>query len=162
GAILFETLTGRPPFRAETPLETLMEVVEKEPPRPSSFNRRISRDLETICLKCLEKKPALRYPSAEALADELDRWLRREPIHPRPVGTVGRVLRWCQRNPTMAGLAAALMGLVVLALVGAGLFALSLKFRELRDQALDARDQAERETAKAIVARNEAEDAKNV
>jgi WD40 repeat protein/serine/threonine protein kinase len=157
GAILFETLTGRPPFRAETPLETLMEVIEKEPPRPSAFNHRISRDLETICLKCLEKKPNLRYPSAEALADELDRWLRREPIQARPVGTLGRLLRWCQRNPTMAGLTASLVGLILLTLVGVGLVALNLKMQALKNQADDAREQAENETAKAIVARNDAE-----
>ena len=113
GVVLYERLTGRPPFDGESALEILRRVREAEPRRPTSIIQGLNRDLETICLKCLEKEPAKRYGSAETLADDLDRWLRGEPILARPVGQVERVWRWSRRNQT----ASILLATVVLALL---------------------------------------------
>ena len=104
GAILYELLTGRAPFRASTPLETMRKVLEEEPTRPRSLYRFADPELETICLKCMEKEPRRRYGSAEALADDLERWLRKEPILARRTTTVERVWKWMRRNPKVATL----------------------------------------------------------
>jgi serine/threonine-protein kinase len=119
GVLLYELLTGRPPFRADEPLETLRQVRDEEPVPPRRLRPRLSRDLETVCLKCLQKGPRRRYPSAEALADDLDRWLGGHPIQARPVGRWARGLKWARRHPERAALAAVAAALVLAAVASA-------------------------------------------
>jgi serine/threonine-protein kinase len=121
GAILYELLTGRPPFRAETAAETVLQVISQEPASPSRLNAKIPRDLETVCLKCLHKEPGQRYATAAALADDLRRFGEGRPIRARPVGWAERSWRWCRRNPTAAALVATAVALVGLA-IGGGLW----------------------------------------
>jgi hypothetical protein len=118
GAILYALLTGQPPFRGDTMLDTLNQVKGQEVTPPSRLNPRVDRDLDTICRKCLEKEPARRYASAEALAEELERWLRGEPIQARPVGHMDRLRRWCQRNPGVAAMAAVVAVLLIGGMIG--------------------------------------------
>src|SRR5262249_58013229 len=101
GAVLYALLTGRPPFVADTILETIEQVRGRQPTPPSRINPRVGRDLETICLRCLEKDPWRRYASADALADDLRRWLHGAPIAARPVGAAARVWMWARRNPIL-------------------------------------------------------------
>jgi tetratricopeptide (TPR) repeat protein/predicted Ser/Thr protein kinase len=136
GAVLYEVLTGRPPFRAASALETLGQVRSQEPVAPGELQPATPRDLETVCLKCLEKEPARRYPSAGELADDLRRFLDGKPVRARPVGRVERLWRWCRRNPAVAGLLAAL----VLALFG-GFAGVTGKWREA-EEAREEADQA--------------------
>jgi serine/threonine-protein kinase len=107
GAILYEGLTGRPPFRAETAVETLRQVVAEEPAPPSRLNAKVPRDLETICLKCLNKDPQRRYPTAAALADDLQRYDRGETISARHPSRLERIIKWARRRPAVAALVGA-------------------------------------------------------
>jgi tetratricopeptide (TPR) repeat protein/predicted Ser/Thr protein kinase len=117
GAILYELLTGRPPFLAEGVTETLRQVVQQPPVRPSVLQRKLPRDVETICLKCLEKNPRDRYASAEALAEDLERFLELRPIRARRSLPWERVAKWARRRPT----AAALLAVTLCALLAGGL-----------------------------------------
>jgi WD40 repeat protein len=106
GAILYDLLTGRPPFRGESVLATLAQVAHTEPVAPCRLQPNVPRDIETICLKCLNKEPARRYSSAAALAEDLRRYLAGEPVVARPISTVGRAARWARRRPAVATLLA--------------------------------------------------------
>jgi tRNA A-37 threonylcarbamoyl transferase component Bud32 len=102
GAILYELLTGRPPALAETAMDTLVQVIEREPPRPRELNRRVPRDLEWICLRCLSKAPADRYPTSADFGEDLERFLAGEPVEARPPGPLRRLARWARREPPLA------------------------------------------------------------
>ena len=108
GAILYQLLTGRPPFKGERPMEILRRVMEQEPTHPNLINPSVDRDLAIICLKCLDKNPTRRYACALEFAEDLERWQRREPILARPAGAILRLRRWSARNPALATLIAGL------------------------------------------------------
>jgi serine/threonine protein kinase len=118
GAVLYELLTGRPPFQAETPMDTILQVLEREPERPRKLNPRVDRDLETICLKCLQREPEQRYGSAEAVAGDLERWLEGEPISARRSSFWEVTRKWIRRNRTLTLLiiVSALLVMLVVAL----------------------------------------------
>jgi WD40 repeat protein/tRNA A-37 threonylcarbamoyl transferase component Bud32 len=118
GAVLYVLLTGKPVFPADTPLETIRRVIEQEPVRPRLANPAVDRDLETICLKCLHKEPARRYASAQALAEDLECWLRAEPIQARRATQVEKIWLWCRRQPMRAGLTGALLLVFAVGLAG--------------------------------------------
>lgn len=144
GAVLYCLLTGRPPFQSSNVLETLKQVLTTEPVSPRLLNPAVDRDLETICLKCLEKQPARRLKSAQDLAEELGRYLAGEPIRSRRVGPVARVARWCRRNPlpmALTILVGVLFGVAGIAWILAGEAARTKKVASIKErlqQVIDA------------------------
>jgi tetratricopeptide (TPR) repeat protein len=142
GAILYEALTGRPPFHAETAIATLAQVRQDDPISPRRLQPTVPRDLETICLKCLQKEPGRRYATAEDLADDLRRFQAGKTVRARPVGKGERVVRWCRRKPGVAALLAALV--LVLLAGGAGVLWQWQRARRERDTANQEKERAER------------------
>jgi eukaryotic-like serine/threonine-protein kinase len=161
GAVLYAMLIGRPPFQADNPVETLRQVMERDPVSPRQLNPAIPVDLETICLKCLEKVASRRYATAQEVADELGRFLDGKPILARPVSSLNRAWRWCQRNRAVAALLAAVAASLVIGIAVSSYFAfeadrradenfrLAIKNRDLAREEKRARGDAEisRETA---------------
>jgi serine/threonine-protein kinase len=137
GAILYALLTGRPPFQGPTVLETLGKIKEQEPQPPSSINARVDRELEAVSLKCLDKEPARRYASAEALAEDLERWLRGEPIAARPAGRAERLWRWARRHRLAVG-AAACVVLMLTVLAGSAGWVLGDRATRKKETAREA------------------------
>jgi serine/threonine protein kinase/WD40 repeat protein len=151
GAILYHLLTGRAPFMAETLTQTLRLVIECEAVMPRLLNPNVPRDLETICIKCLEKEPARRYASAQELADELNRFLNDEPIRARPILPIAKLARWCRRKPTLA--ASSIIAIILLLVIAVGSPIAAIRIDRERKAAETARlraEHAERETQKQL------------
>jgi hypothetical protein len=149
GAILYEALTGRPPFRAATVLDTVLQVIEKEPEHPRAVNPAADRDLSVIALKCLSKDPARRYPSAAALAEDLDRWANGEPILARPAPAWEKGWKWAKRHPA----AAALLATCALA-IGGGVAGLAVSNARIAEKQRET-DAALQERTAALIKSDE-------
>ncbi len=150
GAIVYELLTARPPFVGQSIIETLRLASENTPERPSSLAQNIPRDLETICLKCLEREPASRYPSATALATDLENWLEGKPILARPIGAAEQLWRWARRNPLPAALIASVAMLLAATAVVATVSA--IRIEKARDRAVIAEAQATEKLYESLLA----------
>jgi thiol-disulfide isomerase/thioredoxin/tRNA A-37 threonylcarbamoyl transferase component Bud32/tetratricopeptide (TPR) repeat protein len=155
GALLYDLLTGQPPFEAATALDALVKVVEEEPRPPHEINPNVDRDLETICLKCLEKDPRRRYASAAALAHDLERYLGGEPIHARRVGSLERVRKWVRRRPASA----AVVGVLCVAAVALSLggWVVSAQLDAARRRAVENEQEADRQRQQAVQSEQEAD-----
>jgi tetratricopeptide (TPR) repeat protein len=160
GAILYETLTGRPPFKAATPMETMLQVIHDEPVPPRRFQPAVPAELETICLKCLSKDPAHRYASAAVLADDLKRFLNGEPIRARPSTRWEQTIKWAKRKPAISGLVG-VSAVALLTLFGVVL-GFTLKLGAALKATEDQRDLAEKREQDADRQRAEAEQARAV
>ena len=132
GVVLYEMITGRPPFRAANSVETMRQVIDNDPAPPRTLNSEIPSDLETICLKCLSKLPMERYQTSQELADELQRFLEGRPIVARPISSVRRAWRWCQRNRMTAGL----ITLLVISLLSGTLVSSAMWWKSRRNEIL--------------------------
>jgi WD40 repeat protein len=148
GAILYELLTGRPPFKAETPLDTVLQVLHDEPISVTRLRPNVPRDLETICLKCLQKDPRKRYTSALVLAEDLRRFLDREPIVARPPSALYQWGKFAQRNKALVGGVAGVLAALALGAIAAGLFA--VRATEQRGRAEDYARRADQERDAAL------------
>ncbi len=169
GAILYAALTGAAAFHADSDLNTLRQVIEDSPSSPRSSRPEVDRNLENICLKCLEKRPASRYASARHLTDDLERYLNGEAVLARPVGSLERAGRWCRRHPLSASLVAALMAVVTTAFIAVWwqwkeaiaqqhlAETNAVKFEAQRDRAIAATTQAEANAAETQYQRSLAE-----
>ena len=151
GAILYQLLTGRPPFVGEALADTLRQVLNEEPLRPRLLNPTVPLELETIGLKCLEKEPDRRYPTAQALAEELGRFLEHRPILARPLGPAGKVWRWCRRKPALASLGAGVIVLLLAVAIGS-----PLAVYHINRERLVALKQTQRAEAEALLTRRHA------
>jgi serine/threonine-protein kinase len=156
GAILYEALTGRPPFTGATALDTLDQVRNQESVPPSRLQPKVPVDLETICLKCIQKEPTKRYASALDLADDLRRFLNREPIRARPTSRAERLQRWCRRNPVVASLVAAVAVLLVSGTAVATHFAVQASAQAR--QALQEKERADDNARQALHEKERADD----
>ncbi|MBM4097882.1 MAG: hypothetical protein FJ261_14045 [Planctomycetes bacterium] len=155
GGILYDLLTGSPPFRGATVMNTIQQVIGREPVSPRQLVETIPADLATICLKCLEKDPQKRYSTADALADDLDAFLENRPISARPAGRIEKAWKWCRRNPGPALAVGALAALLVALASAGGLAALAYRARSEAATAQAEKDQAEAEASRK--AREDAE-----
>ncbi len=165
GAILYCTLIGRPPFQAAAPLDIIRQVIDQEPVPPRRIDRTIPIDLETICLKCLEKDPARRYTSAQELVSDLDCFLNDRPVSARPIGNTGKLIRWSRRNPVVAGLLSLVALTLLVGICVSSLFALQAQHeageaRKSSEVAVQQKTAAEEAKRNAVAAQGRAENAK--
>ncbi len=160
GAMLYEMLTGRPPFLAAKPIDTILQVIHDEPVPPKQLQPGTPVDLETICLKALQKDIDKRYANCTELANDLNRFLNGEPIIARPVGSLERAWRWCKRNPKIAGLVATVLALLVVGFIGSTLAAITIAHE--RDQKETQRRGAEEAKIAAQNAEKKAEHSREI